>query len=929
RRLVEEQGNAHYLAAASLYAEGECLRDLGRNKAALKRFREAAACEQAGRSDGKSADKDHGKFGLPALYQAGFLLLRDGQHQEAAASFALAARRYPKHKARGECLYLAGEAALRGGDTRSAERAYRQAVAAGGEHGNKALLGLARCAREAGDKEQAVTRFRDAGQRLENSADGRQARVEAGRLLFELKRYREAVAELSAVLALAGLSADLRRNALEVAGLAYLQLGQPQPAIQHLGKALTLTEATDKAGRARIAYHVGEAHADKKDWDAAVAYYDRTIAGTAKKALLGDALYGKCLALHRLGRFDESNRAAAELVKRAPEHRLVTACWFAWAENHFATKDYETAREAYVAIPEDHELAQKARFKAAWCSYLLKDYKGAAQAFRKLAGDGSNKTDPIREEALSMAALAFFQGDDLDNALATADRYRARYPKGSHLARTERVAARVLKQQGKLAAAADRLAAAAGAERSGDRAGRDLLEYADVLYKRGDYAGAQRAYRKVSDQQDATGARAHEGLAWCAFELGDDKACREWIDRGLKHPHAASSRANLLELRSALSHRNQDWAAAEQAAEQFLKEFRNHPRALHLRYALGVAQSRNGKPRQARRTLRRLAGHDGFDRFERADRVHYELAWVHRKLRDEPAALESFRGVARLSRDDDLRGEANLHLGEALLADGNVDEALALLSKVKGKYRARARYRIGFSWFERDQPKQALPAFADIVGLGPEAGLYLDAVFLAGECHYRLGQFKAAAQQFRKLLKAAPDHERAQPARLHLGASEIQNHHAKDAAAVLEEYLRRAGETKTGEAKTGERARANLWLGQARQRSRDWARAEAAYQNTTRLTDSELAAEAQYRIGECRRSRGDLNGAADAFVKLPILYGHDTWVQRGLLAAGDCYQRLKQPKKAQRFYQELVTRYPDAELTKDARRKLEDIKRRL
>ena len=78
-----------------------------------------------------------------------------------------------------------------------------------------------------------------------------------------------------------------------------------------------------------------------------------------------------------------------------------------------------------------------------------------------------------------------------------------------------------------------------------------------------------------------------------------------------------------------------------------------------------------------------------------------------------------------------------------------------------------------------------------------------------------------------------------------------------------------------------------------------------------------------------RQARGDLQGAADAFVKLPILYGHDTWVQRGLGAVGDCYVGLKQPKKAQRFYQELVTRYPSAELARDARRKLEDIKRRL
>ncbi|MEE9127415.1 MAG: tetratricopeptide repeat protein, partial [Planctomycetota bacterium] len=605
RRLVREQGREHYLASAALYAEGEALRDLGREKPALERFQAAAACAGKGNNDGK--------FGLPAIYQAGFLLLRDGQHQDAAATFSLAASRYPKHPARGECLYLAGEAALHGGDTKTATRAYRQAVAAGGEHADKALLGLARCSQADGDREQALRHFRDVSQRFGERPAGHQARVAAGRLLFELKRYREAVAELTPVLAVEELSAELRHNALEVSGLAHLQLGQTQPAIQHLSKALALTK--DKPDRdpdrARIAYHLGEAHADKQDWDAAVAYYDRAVAGTAgtdNNALCGDALYGKCLALHRLGRFQESNRAAAELVKRAPEHRLVIDCWFAWAENHFQTKNYKTARETYVKIPADHELHRKARFKAAWCDYLLKKHKRAAQGFMALAS--GRERDSIREEALSMAALAFYQAKDLDAALGSADRYRARHPKGKHLARSERVAARVLKRQGKLDAAADRLAAAARAEGSAKRAGWDLLEYADLLFGRGDFEGAQQAYRKVSGQPDAAGARAHEGLAWCAFELGDDAACARWIDRGLQHPNAArdgSGRANLLELRSALHHRNRDWEAAEKAAQQFLGEFGDHPRAPHLQYGLGVAQSRNGNTRQARRTLKRLA----------------------------------------------------------------------------------------------------------------------------------------------------------------------------------------------------------------------------------------------------------------------------------------------------------------------------------
>ena len=121
-----------------------------------------------------------------------------------------------------------------------------------------------------------------------------------------------------------------------------------------------------------------------------------------------------------------------------------------------------------------------------------------------------------------MAALAFYQAKHLDAALQAADRYRARHPKGKHLARSERVAARVLKRQGKLDAAADRLAAAARAEGSGERASADLLEYADMRFGRGDYAAAQQVYQKIQSQQDTAGARAHDHVAPIhAVILGD------------------------------------------------------------------------------------------------------------------------------------------------------------------------------------------------------------------------------------------------------------------------------------------------------------------------------------------------------------------------------------------------------------------------
>ncbi len=49
-------------------------------------------------------------------------------------------------------------------------------------------------------------------------------------------------------------------------------------------------------------------------------------------------------------------------------------------------------------------------------------------------------------------------------------------------------------------------------------------------------------------------------------------------------------------------------------------------------------------------------------------------------------------------------------------------------------------------------------------------------------------------------------------------------------------------------------------------------------------------------------------------------------MQRGLDAAGDCYVELKNPKKAEKLFEELLKRYPKSKLAKSAQAKLANIR---
>ena len=364
------------------------------------------------------------------------------------------------------------------------------------------------------------------------------------------------------------------------------------------------------------------------------------------------------------------------------------------------------------------------------------------------------------------------------------------------------------------------LTVAAKAAGSEEQAAEDLLEQAELMFQRGDYGGAAERYDELAGRDGRVGARALEGKAWCAFELGDDEACLGHADAALAHADVGERRAGLLELMLAALHRAERWDDAAATARAFLEEYPSHERATEVGFGLGIAHARSGRHGDARALFAKLV-RDGD--VSGPDRLYYEWAWSCRKDGDEQAALAAFAKVAEMSEDPERSGEANLHLGLAALEGGDAQTGRNYLANVKGEHRAQALYRTGFSWLEEDRPDRALVAFQGVVDMGSGEPLYHEALFLAAESELRTEEHEAAAKRYRALLDEVPDHGRSQLARLHGGRCLVLTARAADAAATLEEYIQRGGGTKA------EQAEAHLWLGRARAARREYDRAETAF----------------------------------------------------------------------------------------------------
>jgi tetratricopeptide (TPR) repeat protein len=904
----------HYLAAAASYALGETLRDLDRDAPAAEAFGKAAAL----------ADGEQRGFRFPSLYQQGFAYLRLNQFDPAAKAFARARDVAPDPAAKGECSYLVGDARLRLEQYGPARQAFEAARKVGGEFADDAQFGLGWVALGSDDRDGALRAFGRLIERHPDSPFVANARLERARCYYQAQQFDRAGNELRPLLAEAG---PLQQEARELEGLCALASGKGQAAVQTLEQALAAASDEDKP---RLSFALGEALSNLEQWGDALRAY-RAVPASAGADLYGDALYGACHALHELGRNQESIQCADAVLQLEPAHRSRVLAQLAIAENRFALREFAAAEQVYQQLEKVDAHRRTARWKLSWCRYLQGDKKGAAERFGAVAKD---REDGNAEEAMAMQALALYESGAQDPALQVADRYRARYQQGRFLARTERIAARVLRQRGDLGAAQRRLerAAAIARQQGGDEAGSaDVAEQADLAYQQGDYEAADQLFAQLTSRDDATGARALAGRAWCAFELGNDAPCLQALQAARQHPAAKDELPGLLELESAVRHRRQEWPEAIQAARTFLQNHGKHPKAPMLRYALGVALARNGDQKGAQQVLAGLAADGGY---REPDRVVYELAWALRRGGDERAALQQFGKVAAMTEDVELAGESRLFVGTDLLAQQPPKLAAArkVLEQVQGSHRKQALYRLGFAEFEAATAEAATAEagasvdrkllgaardhFTEIVGIEGEE-LRHEALYLGAESCRRLGDAEGALQRAQLLLREANQHARAPRARLVVGECALLADRPDDAIAPLERFLREH-DAAADEVARADAARANLWLGKARLQRRQHEQAERCFQQVTGLSDGALAAEAQFRLGESRALRNDLNGAADAFVKIPILYADAEWVRKGLLQAGLTYKRMKQPAKATRFFDELLDKHKGSDEAKVA-----------
>jgi tetratricopeptide (TPR) repeat protein len=251
-------------------------------------------------------------------------------------------------------------------------------------------------------------------------------------------------------------------------------------------------------------------------------------------------------------------------------------------------------------------------------------------------------------------------------------------------------------------------------------------------------------------------------------------------------------------------------------------------------------------------------------------RFNYGNALMAEGNREEAIAL--FRKALEIKPD---YGDARLNLGNALIAEGNREEAVAQFHKaleINPDY-AEARFNLGAALFMKGDIEGAIAQFRKTLEINPD---YAEARFNLGAALFMKGDIEGAIAQFRKTLEINPDYAEA---RKNLGNALFASGDLDGAVAQFRKTL----DLQPNDAQT------HYNLGNVLFQQGELLEAIAQYQNAVEIKPD--FGEARNNLGAALFSNGDLEGAIAQFRKVvamqPALTGACDSLGRALLRKGD------------------------------------------
>lgn len=894
---------------------------------------------------------------IDALYYRGECLYALGKKVEAIEAYTALVAKDRQHRLAPEATYAVGVAREELGEMEAAGKVYEAFLARYPEHrlAPEVELRRAETLLARGQAAEAVQRFAGAAARP-NFALADLALVRQADALVQLKRYPEA-AQVYAAVAQRFPQSQYVARALLAGGRSFYLAGDYSQA----RKVLESVPAAELKDRLEAGHWIARALLKEHRPQDALARLEPLLVAAGNSPLAAPLLMDQADAVYELPeRRAEASRLYAAVAAKYPQDPIAPQALYLAAFTALETGDAQTAArhaQQFLKAYGQHALQPDVAAIAAEASLQTDAFAQAESLYATLIRDHPDHANAKRWKVRRAAAL-FGQKrfadtlaalEPLVDSLESADaKAEALYLLGSSRLEQKQYAAAVVSLEAALASQPK----GRHAEHILLALGRAHLLLAQTSGKTEEVQkGRQALQRLVRDfPQSPLLDQAYYRLGQCALQQGDPRQAASDFGRVVaRWPQSPLAPHALYEQGGALLDAK-DAAGAEAALTSFLKSFGQHPLAPRARYARALARHQSAKYALAVEDLQQaLAGLQGKEQadarfvlglcqvelkqfvaaaesfaillrdqpaYPDADKVLYQWAWALKLQGREAEAAAGFRKLATEHPQSPLASEAQYHLGESAYAAKDYPAAAvayyAVLEKEDGNpLGEKAVHKLAWCYYHQANFADAQKTFAyqrQRYRSGPLAG---DAAFMEAECLFKLARWADALKAYEAL-----------PALANREFQALVALHAGQAASQLKQWETAARHLAAGAEKFAD----SPWapeilyeLGWAQQNLGRRADAQATYQRAIATTDkvgrsgSEVAARAQFMIGEIQFQNKDHAEAVKSFFKVAYGYSFPKWQAEATYEAARCFEVLNKKTQAAKLYQELVDKYPQSD----------------
>ncbi len=853
-------------------------------------------------------------------------LYGQAQYEMAAEKLALFIRQYPNHANMPLALFRAGECRFRLGKYTEAAGNFEQVTKRfpTSEEAEPAWLWLGDSWYQAREYAKAAAAYEGLLASFKETPHAGRASYWRGESLYQLGQYDAAILAYTDALG-RKLGEEETAYALYSIGLCHLKLGAHDEAVDFLGRVIAQHPASATVPECR--YLLGTAYHAKKDYAKAIQTFE------------------SILRAHGTSKF-------------APDAQLRIG----WC--YYEQKQYENALKAFEAVLTRHagsSAAEESRLRMGDCQFQLKHWTEAANEYSKVVAKGGRWAP----EGLYWLGITYERRKDAANAMKTFQRLVKEHKDNSRVSDAHCHLGQIHGDAGRNAEAiaAYQAAVASAKDEKRKRRASAGLQWAKYQDSKSTESLSSLATIVRADPKSQLAAELSCQVARAHFEAAQFEEALAILDGFVKN-HPTHNRVPEALFLSGACH--EKLGRADRAEEMYRQVLATGGKSVYVGHAtsalvgLYAGQGDLDKARQmadsvgksgaapevlafasyqlGRALYKAKAYEQAASLYERALTADPEgetaphsrlgLGWARLAAGDTAGAGAAFRECAAKDAQSELGSQIPdglVAVAEALFDDEKYDEAEALYSIVPARFAdsklvGEAKYKLAWIQSKRDRPEQALPLFIEAAEKATSGDVVADARYQAARILIDKQDYKRVAELLEPLL-AEPERFEKMPWALAILAralSELGD--TAKAVGVCEKLAQQHAQHPAA-------AYGFLTIGKNLRGQKDFDKALSALDKALQSATGDTAAEAQFEIASCYRDKGDLQKAAEEFLKGSILYATGKWAPQAQFEAGRCFEQLKDVAKARRSYEIIVDKYAEQQPWADkARERLEALK---